>query len=154
ALIRNSIESKFGCPNTLRGEDFAPRRGYSAELLKERIGIAKFACEVAYRRGAHDMKDFFGIADRQRRPQRRVEERKYRSVGSDAERESQDSNGGKAGRLAQHSGGEAKVLPTRLYQGFPAARANDFLADFEASPLQADCAKGILAAHALLHLFV
>ncbi len=44
-----------------------------------------------------------------------MEERKYRSVGSDAERESQDGNGGKAGRLAKHSGGEAKVLPTRLY---------------------------------------
>jgi hypothetical protein len=40
-----------------------------------------------------------------------------------------------------------------FHSRFPAARANDFLADFEASTLQADCAKGFIAAHPVLHLF-
>src|SRR5436309_14711490 len=98
------------------------------------------------------MKNLFRIADWQGCPQRRVEERKYRSVGSDAERESQDGNGGRAGRLAQQSGCEAKVLPTRLPEGFPAARANDFPADVDAASLQPDAATGFTAAHHVLHL--
>ena len=40
-----------------------------------------------------------------------------------------------------------------FHSRFPAARANDFLADFEASTLQADCAKGFCAAHPILYLF-
>jgi len=39
-----------------------------------------------------------------------MEERKYRSVGSDAERESQDGNRGKAGILAPLPQSEAKIL--------------------------------------------
>src|SRR5207245_10740136 len=100
------------------------------------------------------MKNLFRIADWQGCPQRRVEDRKYRSVGSDAERESQDGNCGKAGKLAEHADGEAQILPQRLYKRFPAARTHDFLRNFETASLQADCAKGFLAAHPLLHLFV
>src|SRR5262249_4144272 len=59
---------------------------------------------------AHYMKDFLRIANRQGAPQRRVEERKYRRVGSDAERESQHRNRGKAGILAQLPQRVAKIL--------------------------------------------
>jgi hypothetical protein len=58
----------------------------------------------------------------------------------------------KPGDLREDAGSEASVLRTRLQEEFPAARANDFLADFEASTLQADCAKGFFAAQAALHL--
>jgi hypothetical protein len=110
ALIGKSVDSKFSRPDDLCCEDLAQRRGYFAELLKERIGIAEFPGEVAFRRGAHYMKDFLRIANRQGAPQRRVEERKYRSVCSNAERESQDSNRGKAGILAQLTQRVANIL--------------------------------------------
>src|SRR5438105_4192410 len=57
-----------------------------------------------------------------------------------------------AGGLAQRASAKAHVAPQCIHYGFPTARANDFLADFEASTLQADCAKGFLAAHPVLHL--
>src|SRR5207248_11613412 len=98
------------------------------------------------------MKNLFRIADWQRCPQRRVEERKYRSVGSDAERESLDGHGGKAGRLAQHSGGDAQIPPARFHERFRASRTNDSLCNLEASSLKADCATGSLAAQPVLRL--
>src|SRR5262249_54028293 len=82
------------------------------------IGIAKFTSEIAFRRGAHYMKDFLRIANRQGAPQRRVEERKYRCVGSDAERENQHSNCGKAGILAQLPQRVAKILCQSAHLGF------------------------------------
>src|ERR1700747_1793778 len=99
------------------------------------------------------MEDFLRIANRQRGPQRRVEERKYRSVGSDAERESQDGNGGEAGRFAQDAQTVAQILPARLHKKLPAASANDFLRNFETTAFQAHGAKRLRVAHPLLHLF-
>src|SRR5215472_5100610 len=55
------------------------------------------------------MKDFLRIANRQGAPQRRVEERKYRSVGSDAERKRQNSDRCEARRLAQHAETKAQI---------------------------------------------
>jgi len=61
-------------------------------------------------------------------------------------------DGGEARRFAQHAKAEAEVQPARLHKGFPAARANDFLADFEAPSLQAHCSKGFFTAHPVLYL--
>ena len=63
------------------------------------------------------MKDFLRIVDRQRRPQRHVEERKYRSVGTDAESKRQDSDRREAGRFAQHAQTNVQILDEILNPG-------------------------------------
>src|SRR6476646_10203125 len=81
-----------------------------------------------------------------------IQEAEDRGVGADAKRERQYCYGGEKGAFAKTSQSVAQVLPACLDERFPAARANDFLADFEASSLQADCTKGFLASHPVLHL--
>jgi hypothetical protein len=50
---------------------------------------------------------------------------------------------------AAQSGDPASTPPQQI----PSRQSERFLADFEASTLQADCAKGFFAAQAVLHLF-
>jgi len=59
-----------------------------------------------------------------------------------------------AGAFAQHAGGEDQIPPQRVHYGLPATRADDFFRTIETPTLQPHCPKRILAAHALLHLFV
>ena len=69
------------------------------------------------------------------------------AVDAEAESECKKSDGGKARIPTKYTQTVVQILPTRFYKGFPAARTNDFLANFEASPVQADCAKGLLATY-------
>ena len=82
-----------------------------------------------------------------------MQKREDSSVGPYSQCQRQHSNSGKGGRLAEHAYGEAQILPERLNKALPAGRADDFLRNFEAPPLQAYSAKRILAAHPLLDLF-
>src|SRR6266850_5786938 len=45
--------------------------------------------------------------------------------------EREDGHGGKAGRLSEHANAIVQILPACLHEKFPAARANDFLGNFE-----------------------
>src|SRR5439155_1565922 len=66
-------------------------------------------------------------------------------IGTYAERKSEDCDEGEPERFAEHTDGEAQILPQRFDKGFPARRADDFLRNFEIAPLQAHGAKRILA---------
>src|SRR5207253_3058806 len=94
-------------------------------------------------RPLHDLPSF---------PTRRSSDLEDRRVCAYTQCQSKHYDSREAGGLAQRASAKAHVAPQCIHYGFPTARANDFLADFEASTLQADCAKGFLAAHPVLHL--
>src|SRR6266403_5102394 len=56
-------------------------------------------------------------------------------VHTDAQGQCQHGDGSKTGILAQHAQAEAQILPARLHKKFPAARANEFLGNFETAAL-------------------
>src|SRR5438552_9532397 len=58
----------------------------------------------------------------------------------------------KARVLAEHTGSILQIAPARFYKRLPGGRTDDFLRNFQAAPLQAHGANGILTAHALLSL--
>src|SRR5262249_52652843 len=89
----------------------------------------------------------------QRAYQDGIDQAENRSGGADAESESEDCDGSEARRFAEHTEGEAQVLPAGFHEGFPAGRANLFLRSVEAAALEANGAKRLLAAYALFHLF-
>src|SRR5712664_2499720 len=120
SLCRYRVQAEFSRTNSLCGEHVAPRRGYSAELLEEGIGITEFAREVASGGHPHEMEDFLRVLDRQRSPERGVEKGKDGSVCPYSECQRQHDNSGEAGRPAEHAGGEAQILPARLHKRFPA----------------------------------
>src|SRR5882762_9158475 len=65
------------------------------------------------------------------------------SVQTDAQGQCQHGNGSKTVILAQHAQAEAQILPARLHKKFPAARAIEFLGNFETAALQLHFAKRI-----------
>src|SRR5215469_1647282 len=95
-----------------------------------------------------------GMWIRQGPQQHGVYYREDGAVDAEAESECQKSDGRKAGSLTKYTQCVAQILPARFHKGFPAARADDFLADIEASSFQADCAKSFCAAHPAFHLLV
>src|SRR2546430_14845955 len=70
-FCRYGVKAEFPRANSLCGEHLAPRCGYFAELLKQRIGITEFAREVASGRRPHEMENFLWVLDR-RSEERRV----------------------------------------------------------------------------------
>src|SRR5207253_7404492 len=83
-------------------------------------------------RPLHDLPSF---------PTRRSSDLEDRRVCAYTQCQSKHYDSREAGGLAQRASAKAHVAPQCIHYGFPTARANDFLADFEASTLQADCAK-------------
>src|SRR5262249_8775759 len=69
-----------------------------------------------------------------KRPQQNsVDHAENRRARADAEGECEDNSAREAGRLAKCAYSKTQILPAGFDKGFPAARANDFPADFEAS---------------------
>ncbi len=64
-----------------------------------------------------------------------VGQREDGRVGADAERECDNGDGGKTGRLSEHANAIVQILPACLHKKFPAARANEFLGTFETAAL-------------------
>src|SRR6266480_488025 len=89
---------------------------------------------------------FAGIFIRKRLQEYGVNDRENRAVGADGERQRQYGDNREARILPQPASSEAHVPPARLQKGFPAGSADDFLGNFETSPLKAHSAKRILAA--------
>src|SRR6266404_6456157 len=96
----------------------------------------------------------FGIRIRQRPQEHGVHYREDRAVDAKTESECEKSDDGKAWTFAEYTHSVAQVSPARLHERFPVARANGFLCKFKAAALQPNGAKGILATHALFHLFI
>src|ERR1700746_2171446 len=94
-----------------------------------------------------------GIWIRQRPQERGVHYSEDGAVDAKAESECEKSDDGKAWTFAEYTHSVAQVSPARLHKRFPAGRADRFLCNLKIPPLQADGAKGVLAAHPLLHLF-
>jgi hypothetical protein len=74
-------------------------------------------------------------------------------IRTNAQRQSEHGDGGETWALADHAGGEAHILATGFYEGFPVGGADDFFRNFGASPLQTHSSNRILAAHTLPQLF-
>src|SRR5258708_18757814 len=83
----------------------------------------------------------------------RINECKNRRGGSDTQGEREHNSSREPKGFEERTNAKAHISPTRLDERFPTGGANDFLADFEVAALQTHRAKGILAAHPLLHLF-
>ncbi len=129
-----------------------------AKRFKHRVGerpvdVTGAAHAVGRRIGKAQEYELLRVGQRKVTKQNGVHDAEDRGVSTDAKSEGEHRDEREAGAFAQHAGGEAHILPTRVHKGFPAARTDHFLRSVDAATLQAHFAKGILAVHPLLHLF-
>jgi hypothetical protein len=111
-----------------------------AKRFKHRVGerpvaVTGAAHAVGLRIGKAQEYELLRVGQRKVTKQNGVHDAEDRGVSTDAKGEGEHRDEREAGAFAQHAGGEAEILPRRFHSRFPAARANDFLADFEASSL-------------------
>src|SRR5260370_1206171 len=129
-----------------------------AKRFKHRVGerpvaVTGAAHAVGRRIGEAQEYELLRVGQRKVTKQNGVHDAEDRGVSTDAKSEGEHRDEREAGAFAQHAGGEAHILPTRVHKGFPAARTDHFLRSVDAATLQAHFAKGGHAAHPLLDLF-
>src|ERR1700693_5744726 len=78
-----------------------------------------------------------------------VQEGEDGGVRADAKGQSEHNNGAETRRFAEGTNTEADVAPDSFYNRFPSGSINNLLRHFETAPLQAHCANGIGAGHAV-----
>src|SRR6267378_1503810 len=77
--------------------------------------VGKIAVSATLRQRGTNEHELLRIFDRQQPQQERIDQTEDGGVGANAESKGEDGDGSEARVLAEHAGGEAKVLPTRLY---------------------------------------